>query len=121
MPGLEDEGGITAISLANAKKLVDRFCPPGQLYFEANQKQGEYNVTAFWPHNQYWIFSGFGWGYFGTGRSGFVEFLQLCGLEAIDAEKLIAELERRMDEDKWHCSSSSYSLSNDFLKQWGWL
>lgn len=121
---LEEEGGITDISLKNAEKLIAKYGKPGQLFFTGDRKKCDYYVTVFWDVQGRivkFIFSGFAWGYKGTGPHGFFRFLQMCGQDEAQAKQTIDILEGRMEADRWNCTSSSLSLNDDFLKKWGYL
>lgn len=80
---LHEEAGITSDSLSNAQELVRAYGRPLRLEFVSQTKGPDwgYFVTAVWdqPASVAHKFSGFAWGYGGTGPRGLDEFLELVG------------------------------------------
>jgi hypothetical protein len=79
---LETEGGITEISLRNARTLLARHGLPDEV--ELYQAQlpphiGEHLVEARWQDGTRHTFSGFSWGYLGEGPRGLETFLGMLG------------------------------------------
>ena len=82
------ECGVTAISIANAKKLVARFGVPYSITAHEDEN-GTKSVTAEFAVDDAlgWItqqfkFAGFTYGYGGEGPRGFDWFLRWCGINA---------------------------------------
>ena len=66
----QTEGGVTTISLHNAHVLVDRFGRPDAIILRTDTEEGNL-ATMYWHRaGESHTFSGFGWGYGGTGPTG---------------------------------------------------
>jgi hypothetical protein len=76
---LEEEGGVTSVSLSNAAKLIAAYGKPVQVVLEDDPKDG-HTVTAFWPGERSFKFTGFSWGYGGTGPHGLERFFEMAGI-----------------------------------------
>ncbi len=72
------EGGVTQISLHNARTLLHRHGQPR--FVELYQDAAEHMVEARWEKGITHHFSGFSWGYRGEGPSGLAEFFRLLRL-----------------------------------------
>lgn len=95
---MENECGVTEISLENARYLVGKYGIPDRIRLHNDPKEGHV-VTVTWPHqglsdSLVWDFTGFSWGYSGEGPHGLVKFFDLCHLNisiqevaSMDAEK----------------------------------
>lgn len=86
---LEEEGGITQISLNNAWYSLERFGYPTTL--ELVEEKEEWFVYATWKNDKNTIevrhkFSGFSWGYGGEGPHGLMIFLEALGLNDIASQ-----------------------------------
>jgi hypothetical protein len=78
---LEEEGGITEISLNNARALIAEFGKPERVEVFVDG-QNEEMVEANWRwDNIDHLFSGFSWGYGGEGPNGLVTFFKMIGYE----------------------------------------
>jgi len=77
--GTQAEGGVTDISLANAKILLEQYGTPSKITCRYDKDDGHL-VEAEWDQGV-WTFSGFAWGYRGSGPQGLVTFLDQCGIE----------------------------------------
>ncbi len=77
--GTQAEGGVTDISLANAEVLLKRYGCPTKItcWYDPDEW---HQVEAQWDQGT-WTFSGFGWGYLGSGPQGLATFLGLCGID----------------------------------------
>lgn len=85
MTKLQEEGGCTLSSLQNAKVLIaERGCPV-KLDFRADTSRADYFVTATWANGSGFRFTGFSWGYGGTGCQGLNEFLQSIGVNDLNS------------------------------------
>ena len=79
---VETEGGITEISLRNARTLIARQGLPDEVELYQAQlppNAGEHLVTARWRDGPRHTFSGFAWGYRGEGPRGLETFFGLLG------------------------------------------
>ena len=77
---LQNEGGVTAISIANAKRLLDVLGKPERLELTYTDEDW-YRVTAVWPLGRNHTFTGFSWGYNGEGPRGLEIFCRMCGIK----------------------------------------
>jgi hypothetical protein len=75
---IQPEEGVTEISLANAKLLIEKHGLPARLDFKANKTKCDYFLVASWPDDSSFVFTGFSWGYEGTGPNGLTEFFKLA-------------------------------------------
>ncbi len=81
---LRAEGGVTDISLHNARLLLETHDLPDSiaLYQRLPYTEGaEHLVEARWSDGTTHVFSGFAWGYTGTGPQGleiFLDMLHCC-------------------------------------------
>lgn len=76
---LEQEYGITDVSLQNARVLHGKFGAPVRIELHFNK--GEYETRCTYKREgevYYHIFNGFAWGYKGSGPMGLKQFLYLC-------------------------------------------
>lgn len=91
---LEEEGGVTAISLRNAQKLLEAYGKPSRvdLYHGADPEYFGHLVDAWWPSGERFTFSGFSWGYGGEGPHGLAKFAEMIGLEHLLPIQVIARL-----------------------------
>ncbi len=77
---LKPEGGVTDISLENARLLLEAHGLPEaiELYQHPLYEEGaEHLVEARWTDGTTHVFSGFAWGYTGDGPYGLETFLAL--------------------------------------------
>lgn len=88
---LEQEAGVTEISLNNAKQLIDQHGVPIALDFKANKTQCEYYVLATWEDGFQFCFTGFGWGYPGTGPAGLLKFFDMAHVYSLIPDDLIVD------------------------------
>lgn len=78
---LQEECGVTNISLENAELLIREHGLPDclRMYWD---EQDWYCTRADWSEpRQVHIFTGFAWGYVGAGPHGLHELFQLVGLD----------------------------------------
>lgn len=73
------ECGVTGVSLQNASYLLMLYGEPMRLDFSADKYKGDYFVTGKWKNGPSWMFSGFSWGYGGTGPHGLQRFFDMIG------------------------------------------
>ena len=83
---MKPEGGVTDISLENARELLGQYGRPTQV--RCYQKGWETYVDTTWVDGVTHTFSGFSWGYGGRGPHGLAEFFQMIGLDDIALEDL---------------------------------
>lgn len=79
---LETEGGITEISLRNARALIARHGLPDEVEMYQAQlppNAGEHLVAARWRDGTRHTFRGFSWGYLGDGPRGLETFFAVLG------------------------------------------
>lgn len=93
---IQEECGVTDISLSNARSLIAKYGVPDRI-----RLHGSNIVTVTWPHQGLsdtlvWDFNGFSWGYSGQGPHGLVEFLNLCGINISIQEVASMEIEKEM-------------------------
>jgi hypothetical protein len=86
LKGLEKECGVTDISITNALIIDSKGYKPVLICHEADDEYAEYHTKVYYKKqnsNQlyYFLYSGFSSGYFGEGSRGFIDFLELAGLE----------------------------------------
>lgn len=120
-PLLQDEGGVTDISLHNGRTLLAEHGLPNLVELVAHDP-GEHETRVEWidmkahdrPPRKRFTFTGFAWGYGGTGPHGLREFLSWLGidLDMRDVVKLpapsltppegvvVARWTRRLDSDR---------------------
>ena len=83
---MQTEGGVTQISLDNARELIAARGVPSSVTLSWDDKVW-YQVTATWPDGFSHVFTGFAWGYRGEGPRGLETFSYMIGanipLEAI--------------------------------------
>jgi hypothetical protein len=84
--GLEKECGVTDISISNALLIDSKGYKPVLVCHEADDEFAEYHTKVYYKKEKsnqlyYFLFSGFSSGYFGEGSRGFIDFLELSGLE----------------------------------------
>ncbi len=90
---LETEGGITEISLQNARTLIARHGLPDEVEIYQAQlppNSGEHLVEARWRDGTRHTFSGFSWGYRGEGPRGLETFFALLGCVPLVSLRQIA-------------------------------
>ncbi len=80
---LESEAGITESSLHNARLLIEQHGLPVELYFKADKPHVYYVVEAKWSDGTVFVFTGFGWGYSGTGPAGLAQFLEMAQISSL--------------------------------------
>jgi len=85
---IEPEGGVTEISLNNAKVLIKEHGVPIKLNFHADKKKCDYFVRAEWRDGFSFCFSGFAWGYGGTGPRGLLKFFHMAHVWSIVPDDL---------------------------------
>jgi hypothetical protein len=78
-PKLEEECGVTRVSLHNARELDRVFGRPVEVVLQADGHVGECAVWAFYQNGERHDFTGFGWSYRGEGPHGLYEFLRGLG------------------------------------------
>jgi hypothetical protein len=78
---MKPEGGVTDISLENAKELLAQYGRP--THVRCYQKSGDWEtyVDTTWVDGLVHTFSGFSWGYPGRGPHGLAEFFEMIGLD----------------------------------------
>lgn len=76
---LQEECGVTAISLENAAALIKEHGTPRRIDLSDDPEDGN-SVTAYWRDGMHFKFTGFSWGYGGTGPHGLEQFFQMCGV-----------------------------------------
>ena len=85
--GLQVEGGVTALSLHNAKVLIERFGLPDSVELFRSPIHG-HALRALWftrregwaERGPEWTFTGFPWGYGGEGPHGLETFFEMLNL-----------------------------------------
>ncbi len=83
------EGGDTFASLDNAKRLVSLWGnQPTMLTFYADTSKGDYYLTVWWGLAKTFTFSGFSWGYSGTGPRGLDQFLAMLFVTNLTARDI---------------------------------
>lgn len=73
------ECGITDISVGNAEELLREKGRPIRLTFYSRSRHGEYSVIARWKADDTFRFTGFSWGYGGSGPNALKRFLNQLG------------------------------------------
>lgn len=73
---LEEECGVTDISLHNASFLINKYGMPSKI--ELMREGHEQLVKATFKEYGDYIFTGFSWGYGGEGPHGLMKFLREC-------------------------------------------
>ena len=81
---MKPEGGVTEVSLENARELLAEYGRPLQV--RCYQQDWETYVETTWIDGMSHTFSGFGWGYGGTAPDGLAEFFQMIGIEVTSAD-----------------------------------
>jgi hypothetical protein len=76
---LQEECGVTSISLENAIQLLEAYGTPRRIDLSDDPEDGNI-VTVYWPNAFHFKFTGFSWGYGGTGPHGLDQFFQMCGI-----------------------------------------
>ena len=76
---LQEECGTTAISLENAAQLIAENGSPIRLDLADEPEEGN-TVTAYWRNGMHFKFTGFSWGYGGTGPHGLERLFEMCGI-----------------------------------------
>lgn len=91
---LEEEGGITAVSLNNARKLIAILGKPKRVALRRSEDPHfpDYLVDVKWPSGAHFTFSGFSWGYGGEGPHGLATFAEMIGLEKLLPIRVIAAM-----------------------------
>ena len=87
-PILRMEGGVTEISLANARLLIAEHGRPNLVKLWSSEWQ-RYVVTVEWPDDYKHSFTGFAWGYGGTGPHGLADFAEMIGLGRLLSLRMI--------------------------------
>lgn len=86
---MKEEAGITQNSLDNAQELLaKRGNDLARIDFKAIVQNNDYRVILYWMNGTSFTFTGFSWGYLGTGPAGLDEFLALCNIHDFDAASL---------------------------------
>lgn len=91
---MESEVGVTEISLINAKSLKERYGKPWRISLVKTRPPEEQYVIAEYS-GCFHAFSGFAWGYGGTGPHGLLRFLHDNGVDDIT----IGDIIKLQDED----------------------
>lgn len=101
---LQPEGGVTQISLENAKALVrERGLPQIVQLVNAGKDASEHEVVATWVGNEdtspdiEFTFTGFAWGYGGEGPRGLAEFFRMTGLDCRVPTQVISRLPQNQE------------------------
>ena len=76
---LQEECGTTSISLENAKIIIAAYGSPRRVELSDDPEEGN-TVVAYWSNGFHFAFTGFSWGYGGTGPHGLEQFFQMCGI-----------------------------------------
>lgn len=80
---LKEEGGVTQISLHNARELINERGIPDAVELYWRERIG-HCVQAIWLDEEgdatSHVFSGFSWGYAGEGPHGLLEFFEMIGM-----------------------------------------
>lgn len=97
---IQEECGVTDISESNADFLIGKYGIPDRIRLHNHPENG-YTVTVTWPHQGLadtlvWDFTGFSWGYGGTGPHGLVRFLNRCGIDISIQEVASMDQEKEM-------------------------
>lgn len=96
IPVLDEECGVTDISLLNAKHLHDLYGLPTSIYcyygkaFD-NSHDKEWLVDATYSNGRVHRFTGFSWGYYGEGVRGLETFLDCYGGDHIRDLNVLAK------------------------------
>ncbi|HLD91291.1 MAG TPA: hypothetical protein VI911_09800 [Patescibacteria group bacterium] len=77
---LEPECGVTSISLRNAETLLWAYGTPAEITLSYHEQADWFRVTVTWTELIH-IFTGFSWGYLGTGPHGLEAFFKMVGVE----------------------------------------
>jgi len=82
---LEEECGVTMVSLRNADTICETLGAPDNVLLVSGGDTTEHEVVAVWDEGadgaEYThTFTGFSWGYFGSGVHGLKKFATLIGL-----------------------------------------
>ena len=96
--GMEKEGGVTDISMKNMYSIIAEFGKPIKITLSYNETDW-YCTTGTWLVNGiecYHTFTGFSWGYMGTGTIGLQLFFERCGL--MISPKEIGEMDKENPE-----------------------
>jgi hypothetical protein len=85
---LEKECGVTAVSIRNADTICEVLGTPDNVLLVSGGDTTEHNVVAVWDEGAggaefTHTFTGFAWGYSGTGVHGLKQFAKLVGLADI--------------------------------------
>lgn len=78
---LKNEYGVTAISLKNARKLIDEYGIPAFIILKMRGQEQE--VIVKWNDETgliTYVFNGLTWGYIGEGPHGLQKFLEWCNI-----------------------------------------
>ena len=85
---MKEECGVTEISLDNAKELLAQHGEVDHIYLTADTKKGDYFVQCYWVDGHQHTFSGFSWGYGGTGCVGLDRFLVMLGVPTLTSSMI---------------------------------
>ncbi len=85
---LEKEGGITEGSRRNARRLIQQRGFPIIVKFRGTETTN-HHVYFIWPGGLSFIFTGFAWGYGGTGPRGLYHTLLLIGMNPHRAKEIV--------------------------------
>ena len=107
---LQLEDGTTETSMENAKKLVAQYNRPSYVRLRIHRERGnvldhadvtEYEVITKWTGTSLldkdWTFTGFGWGYTGTGPHGLLQFFEMIGLFDFDMRSIASWSQDHLD------------------------
>lgn len=82
------EGGVTEISLDNAKILIEQHGLPTEITFRADKVKCDYNMNTLFVDGYRHNFSGFAWGYGGTAPAGLARFFELAQISALTPDDI---------------------------------
>lgn len=76
---LQQEHGITDVSVSNAEELLRGMGRPVRLSFSSDTRACIFRIVARWAGDFRFQFTGFSWGYAGTGPNACKNFLNTLG------------------------------------------
>lgn len=92
LPVFKEECGVTENSIENARILLSLKGKPSLIVL--TKDKNEYIVTAYWGEHFKFVFTGFGFGYGGTGPTGLFQYLTGLGVKVT-----MAQITAQMDKD----------------------
>jgi hypothetical protein len=108
---LQPEGGVTQISLENARTLIEAYGLPQIVQLvNAGKDASEHEVVATWEDEAEFTFTGFAWGYGGEGPRGLAEFFRMVGLDKRVPTQAISRLPQDQEGTVLSFSRDGWSI-----------